>query len=72
MVEEYRVAVELAAQLPDDVQRHIAAIIAEELEEQEWDALVNRPESQRDLAALATEAREQEATGQLEDGGWTI
>lgn len=53
-------------QLPEEAQRHIAALIQEELEEREWDTLVSTPGSQRFLAQLAAEARTLQAAGQVE------
>jgi hypothetical protein len=72
MVEDLRQVVELAQQQPEDVQRRIAAVIALELEQREWDALVSTPESQQLLARLAAEAREDIARGEVEEGGWDL
>lgn len=72
MVEELRQAIEQVERLPEDAQRRIAALIQEELEEREWDRLVRTPESQRFLAQLAAEAREHEAAGEIEEGGWEL
>jgi hypothetical protein len=57
---------------PDDVQRQIAELIESRLEEQEWDAIVSTPESQAFLARLSGEIDEQEAAGDVEDGGWDL
>ncbi|HLJ80886.1 MAG TPA: hypothetical protein VKT52_05320 [Ktedonobacterales bacterium] len=67
MVEELRQVFEQAQQQPEDVQRHIAEMIALALEEAEWDALVSTPESQRFLAKLAQEARAEAAAGTTRD-----
>lgn len=67
MVEELRQVFEQAQQQPEDVQRHIAEMIALALEEAEWDTLVSTPESQEFLAELAREAREETATGTTRD-----
>ena len=72
MVEELRRAIEEAEHLPEEAQRHIAALIEQELEEQEWEALVSSPESQRFLAELSAEIDQQEAAGEVEDGGWEL
>ncbi|HUY76888.1 MAG TPA: hypothetical protein VMV29_08955 [Ktedonobacterales bacterium] len=72
MVDELRVAIERAQQQPDEVQRRIAQLIAEEIEEQEWDTLVATPESQAFLAELAAETRAAIAAGETEDGGWEL
>ncbi len=67
IVEELRQVMEQVQQLPEDAQRHIAALIEAELEEREWDALVSTPESQRFLAMLAEEARQETAEGTTRD-----
>lgn len=67
IVEELRQVIEQVQQLPADAQRHIAALIEVELEEREWDALVSTPESQRFLATLAEEARQEIAEGKTRD-----
>lgn len=72
VVEELRQVAELAQQQPEDVQRRIAEVIALELEQREWDALVSTPESQRLLARLAAEARADIARGEVEEGGWDL
>ena len=72
MVDELRVAVEQAQQQPDDVQRHIAQLIAEAIEEQEWDELVGTPESQLFLDELATETCAAIVAGETEEGGWEL
>jgi len=55
--------------LPAADQDAIAALIAEELEEREWDELISRPESQRFLERLAAEAREEDAAGETIEVG---
>lgn len=67
IVEELRQVMEQVQQLPEDAQRHIAALIEAELEEREWDALVSTPESQRFLAMLAEEARQETAESTTRD-----
>ena len=70
MVEELREAIEQAERQPEEIQRRIAQLITEELEEREWDALVSSPTSQRFLAHLSAGIDAQEAAGEMEDGGW--
>lgn len=70
MVDELRHAIAQAEQQPEDMQRRIAELITLALEEQEWDALTSTPESQAYLAQLSSEIDEQEAKGEVEDGGW--
>ncbi len=70
MVEELRRVFEQVQQQPEDVQRHIAELVALELEEHEWDALVGSPQGQDALERLAAEARQEIARGDVEEGGW--
>jgi len=67
MVDELRQAIEDAQQQPEEVQRHIAEVIALAIEEAEWDDLVSSPESRAFLAQLAQEAREANASGTARD-----
>ncbi|MCA1599732.1 MAG: hypothetical protein LC769_12105 [Chloroflexi bacterium] len=67
MVEELRQVFERVQQQPDEVQRRIAAMIALELEERDWDILVGGPESQRFLLELTAEARAEIAAGKTRD-----
>lgn len=69
MVDELRQAFELAQQQPDDVQRRIAELV--ELEEREWEAIVASSEGRETLDRLVAEAKEENARGDVEDGGWT-
>lgn len=57
-------------QLPVETQLRIAAIIEEELEQQEWDALVSSPRSREFLHRLIAEAEAEDAAGESEEGGW--
>ena len=72
MVDELRHAIAQAEQQPADMQRRIAELITQALEEQEWDALTSTPESQAFLAQLSREIDEQEAEGEVEEGGWEL
>jgi polyhydroxyalkanoate synthesis regulator phasin len=72
MVDELRLAVEQAQHQSDEVQRRIAQLIAEALEEQEWDQLVSTPESQAFLDELVAETRAAIAAGETEEGGWEL
>ena len=53
--------------LPADQQDAIAAMVREELEEREWDALVSSPASQELLVRLAAEARRADDAGETEE-----
>ena len=70
MVEELRRMFEMAQQQPEEVQRHIAKLVASELEERDWDALVGSPPGQETLERLAAEARADITRGNVEEGGW--
>jgi DnaJ-domain-containing protein 1 len=72
MVDELRQAIAQAEQEPEEVQRRIAQLIQEEIEEREWDTLVATPESQQFLTELAAETREAIAKGETEEGGWEL
>lgn len=72
MVDELRDAIAQAEQQPEDMQRRIAELITLALEEQEWDALTSTPESQAFLAQLSREIDQQEAAGEVEEGGWEL
>jgi len=56
--------------LPDEAQNAIAARIWEEIEEQEWDAIVSKPSVQTRLRELARQALEEDNAGKTEDGGF--
>ncbi len=70
MVEELRHIFDRVQQQPDAVQRHIAEVIALELEASEWNAIVGSEEGQQTLERPAAEARAEIARGDVEDGGW--
>ncbi len=72
VVEELRQAIEQVEHQPEDVQRRIAQLITEQLEEQEWDELVASPASQRFLAQLSASIDAQVAAGEVEEGGWEL
>jgi len=59
--------------LDPDQQDIIADLVEqklEELEEREWDAIVSKPNVRNALRRMAAAAREQEAKGETEEGGW--
>ncbi len=56
-------------QLPPEQQDTLAEVLWSEVEDREWDALVAKPASQRFLELLASEAREEDATGRTRDAG---
>ena len=64
MTETLKRVVALIEQLPAEQQDALAEVHERELEEREWDALVATPQSQRLLARLAAEARQEDAAGE--------
>ena len=69
MTELLNCVVPQVKQFPAEEQDAIAELIAEELEEREWDTLLARPDSQRHLARLAAEARREDAAGETLEWG---
>ncbi len=67
MVEELRHAAERAKHQPEGMQRRIAALIEEELEEREWDDLVGIPECQRFLSELTEAARQENSNWRIDE-----
>lgn len=72
MTEQLRRAFERAQQLPDAVQNVLAAHILEEIEEQEWEEIINKPQVQQKLLALANEAWNEHEAGETEKGGFAL
>ena len=69
MTEQLRHAIEAMQRLPDEAQNAIAARIWEEIEEQEWDAIVSKPRVQTRLRELARQALEEDKAGQTDGIG---
>lgn len=63
MTEQLRHAIEAMQRLPDEAQNAIAARILEEIEEQEWDAIVSKPRVQARLRELGRQALEEDRVG---------
>lgn len=57
MVDELRQALDMLRKLPDEEQRKIAQIVLEEIEQHEWDKLVNSPRSKAFLKRLIADAK---------------
>ena len=72
MTEQLKYAFERAQQLPDVSQDALAKRILEEIEEQEWDEIVSKPQVQQKLLALADEAWKEHEAGNTEEGGFAI
>lgn len=68
MTEQLQQAIEALQQLPSDTQNTIASRILEEIEEQEWDAIVSKPQVQARLRELGRQALAED--GETEDGGF--
>ncbi len=72
MTEQLREAFERAQQLSDAAQNELAERILDAIDEQEWDEIVSKPRVRQALRTLAEEARQQEAAGETEEGGFAI
>lgn len=75
MTERLRQLLEQAERLDPAIQNALAEKVEqwlEELEEQEWDAIVSKPNVRNSLRHMAASAREQEAKGKTEEGGWEL
>ncbi len=60
MIDLLKQAVEQAAQLPEDEQRHIAEMILAEIDpDKRWEELLHDPRSEAILEELVTRARQQ-------------
>lgn len=70
MTEQLQHAIEALQRLPAEAQNAIAERILEEIEEQEWDAIVSKPRVQARLRELGKQAREEEKVGETEEGGF--
>jgi chaperonin cofactor prefoldin len=70
MNEELQRAIEVAQQLPHDLQSVIAERILEEIEEMEWDAIVSKPHVQKRLSDLGDKAWENHLAGKTKKGGF--
>jgi hypothetical protein len=72
MTEQLRHAIERLQQLPDARQIAIAERILDEIDEQEWDDIVSKPHVLLALHQMAAEARQQDAAGETEEGGFAL
>ena len=70
MTEQLRQAIERLQKLPYAAQDAIAERILDEIDEQEWDEIVRKPHVRHALRRLAEEARQQDANGETEEGGF--
>ena len=70
MTEQLRYAIEAMRRLPDEAQNALAARILEEIEEQEWDAIVSKSHVQTRLRELGRQALEESKAGKTADGGF--
>ena len=72
MTEQLQQAIERLQKLPQAAQDAIAERILAEIDEQEWDAIVSKPHVRQTLCRLAEEARQQDANGETEEGGFAL
>lgn len=72
MTERLQHALERVQQLPDEEQDHLASLIEEELDELEWDALLQKPGARAFLKELVEEGRAEHAAGATEEIGDTL
>lgn len=75
MTERLRQLLEQAERLEPAIQDALAEKVEqwlEELEEQEWDTIVSKPHVRNAIRRMAAEARNQEAKGETEEGGWEL
>lgn len=70
MTEQLQHAIEALQRLPAEAQNAIATRILEEIEEQEWDAIVSKPRVQARLRELGRQALEEDKAGETEEGGF--
>ena len=70
MTEQLKEAYERALQLPDAEQNAIAERILDEIDNQEWDDLVNQPRSLEAIQRMVRQLRREEAAGETEEGGF--
>lgn len=68
MIDLLKQAVEQAAQLPEDEQRHIAEMILAEIDsDKRWEELLNDPRSEAVLERMAEEAHQEYLAGKTRD-----
>ena len=72
VTERMQQAIRRLQNLPDERQNDMAERILDEIDEMEWDAIVSRPQVRQALRRLAAEAREQDAAGETEEGGFAL
>ena len=70
VTERMQLAIRRLQSLPDERQNDMAKRILDEIDEMEWDAIVSKPQVQQSLRRLAAEARQQDAAGETEEGGF--
>jgi hypothetical protein len=72
MTERLQHVLERVRDLPDDEQDHLAALLEEELDEREWDALLDKPGSRTFVKRLVEEGKAVHAAGATEEIGDTL
>jgi len=72
LTERLQLAIRRLQSLPDERQNDMAERILDEIDEMEWDAIASRPRVRQALRRIAAEAREQDAAGETEEGGFAL
>ncbi len=67
MTEQLKAAVIRAEKLSQEQQDAIAQLILDQLDEQEWDAMVKRPKSHAAIQELLAQAEQEIDSGQVEE-----
>jgi len=67
MTEQLKEAVSRAEQLPQEQQDAIAQLILDQLDEQEWDILLNSQKGKVSLQQLIAQAKQEIITGEAEE-----
>jgi hypothetical protein len=70
MTRELQQAIEALQKLPENEQNAIARRILNEIDESEWNAIVNKPHVKKRLRELGREAMEEDRAGETEEGGF--
>ena len=68
--DQLQAAYEAARKRPEKDQAMIAKQILDAIADQEWNELLDNPESHKALRKLADEAWEEDARGETEEGGF--
>lgn len=70
MTEQLKETYERALQLPHAAQNAIVERILDEIDNQEWDDIVNQPRSLEAIRRMVEQLRREEDMGETEEGGF--